>query len=167
MIKTKEESPVEYQTKNNFERYQEIKLTMEYNQKIDVKIHESKDAHAYFRKIWNSDIGIRERMYVVYLNQQNIPIGWYELSAGGIASTVVDRRLLLTPIYAEGAVLNAVAIFIAHNHPSGNLNPSKADIDITNKIKEMCKLHDVAILDHLILIPDEAHYYSMADEQLI
>jgi DNA repair protein RadC len=60
----------------------------------------------------------------------------------------------------------ATGIILAHNHPSGNLQPSSQDKDITKKIQEACKLLDITLLDHLIVVPEDA-YFSFADEGLL
>jgi DNA repair protein RadC len=84
------------------------------------------------------------------------------ISKGGINSTVTDVRIILQ--YAIKA--NASGIVICHNHPSGNLQPSESDIEITRKIKESGNVMDVQLLDHLIMVP-EGKYYSMGDEGII
>ena len=85
----------------------------------------------------------------------------YEVSSGGITGTVADPRLIL----AAAIKSLAVAIVLAHNHPSGNLKPSQADEQLTAKIKEAAKYHDINVLDHIIVTPDA--YYSFADEGLL
>ena len=96
---------------------------------------------------------------VGYLNGANRLLGIYEVSKGGITSTVVDIRLILSVALKSAAT----GIILAHNHPSGNLQPSIQDKDITKKIQEASKLLDLTLFDHLIVISDSA-YYSFADE---
>ena len=81
------------------------------------------------------------------------------LYSRGITGTVADPKLIL------GLALKSAAtgIILAHNHPSGNLQPSIQDKDITKKIQEACKLLDITLLDHLIVVPEDA-YFSFADE---
>lgn len=86
-------------------------------------------------------------------------LGVYPLSTGGITGTMVDIRLILSVALKEAAT----GIILAHNHPSGNLQPSSADRDLTAKIKDACKYFDISLLDHLIIAPDRK-YYSFADE---
>ncbi len=76
---------------------------------------------------------------------------------GGISGTVTDVRIILQ--YALKA--NASGIIICHNHPSGNVEPSEADLKITSKLKEAASIHDITLLDHLIITKDA--YYSLAD----
>ena len=80
-----------------------------------------------------------------------------QISQGGISGTVTDVRIILQ--YALKA--NASGIILCHNHPSGNVEPSEADIKITSKLKEAAMIHDITLLDHLIITKD--NYYSLAD----
>lgn len=86
----------------------------------------------------------------------------YCTRGGGITGTVIDVRIILQ--YALKS--NACSIIVSHNHPSGNLEPSNADIQITKKIKEAAKLMDISLLDHLIITTGDK-YYSMADKGMI
>ena len=84
-----------------------------------------------------------------------------KISQGGISGTVVDTKIIAK--YCVDTLCSAV--ILAHNHPSGNLNPSTQDIKITRKIKEGLELLDVKVLDHVILTSDS--YYSFADENIL
>lgn len=95
---------------------------------------------------------------VVFLNKSNKIIHFEIISRGGITGTIADPRIILKRALEE----NATGIVLCHNHPSGNLNPSKADIEITNKIKEATKFFDIKLMDHVIV--SEEGYYSFADE---
>lgn len=99
-----------------------------------------------------------EEFWVLFLNNSNKVLSKYQLSKGGLTATLVDTRLLLK----RGLELLAVAIVICHNHPSGKLEPSRADIDLTKKIKNACNSVDIKLLDHLIIT--EKTYFSFADE---
>jgi len=83
------------------------------------------------------------------------------ISKGGISGTVTDVRIVLQAAIKS----NASGFIIAHNHPSGNLNPSESDTRITQKIKEAGNVMDIQLLDHLIITPGE-DYYSFADNEL-
>ena len=89
-------------------------------------------------------------------------IGVYELSRGGITGTLADPRLVLSVALKT----SATAIVLAHNHPSGNLLASKADEEITRKIKKACEYLDIKVLDHLKLVP-EGKYLSFTEEGLL
>ena len=80
---------------------------------------------------------------------------------GGITGTVADPRLIL----AAAIKSLSVGLVLCHNHPSGNLRPSRADEELTLKIKEAAKYHDIKVLDHIILSSEG--YFSFADEGLL
>jgi len=121
-----------------------------------IKIKSSKDIY----QLLLADLSdlISEEFWVIYLNNSNKIIGKEKLSAGGITGTVVDVRLL----FKSAIDRLATSIILAHNHPSGTLRPSQADIRLTNKVKEAGKILDVQLLDHLIIA--DTGYYSFADE---
>lgn len=83
------------------------------------------------------------------------------LGSGGINGTIMDTRR----IFQAALKANASGIIIAHNHPSGQLTASDADITITRKIKEAGKFLDIPLLDHMIFTSEK--YYSLADEGLL
>lgn len=89
-------------------------------------------------------------------------MGVYEASKGGITGTVVDVRLILSVALKSAAT----GIILAHNHPSGNLQPSENDKSITRKIEQACSLLDIKLLDHLIICPEKS-FLSFADEGLL
>ena len=107
-------------------------------------------------------ISLHERFVAMYLNRSNRVLGVYELSKGGITGTVVDLRLLLS----VALKVAATGIILCHNHPSGNLQPSNNDRDITIKIREACNLFDIKLLDHLIISANRK-YCSMAEEGVL
>jgi DNA repair protein RadC len=102
-----------------------------------------------------------EEFWVAYLNHQNKVITRHCLSKGGISSTTVDLRLLLKKALEVGAT----GLLLAHNHPTGNLQPSKADIALTEKINKAAKVIDIQLLDHLIVY--KKSYFSFADENIL
>lgn len=99
-----------------------------------------------------------EEFWVIFLDNSNKIISKAQLSKGGITGTVVDIRLILNLALEK----RATGLILCHNHPSGNLNPSDADKQITNKIKIGGEIVDVKILDHIIIT--ETKYYSFVDE---
>ena len=126
-------------------------------------IKSSADAYYHLLKFFpEKTISLQESFVVLYTNRANRIIGIYELSKGGITGTVADPRLVLSVALKSAAT----GIILAHNHPSGNLQPSIQDKDITKKIQEACKLLDITLLDHLIVVPEDA-YFSFADEGLL
>lgn len=102
-----------------------------------------------------------EEFWIVYLNNSNKVIQKQQLSKGGITGTLVDVRLVLK----QALELNATALILAHNHPSGTLKPSEADKQITQKLKVAAESMDIKVLDHLIIT--EKAYFSFADEALL
>lgn len=103
----------------------------------------------------------REVFAVLFLNRAN-KINHFEIvSEGGITGTVADPRIILRKALEE----DAVNIILCHNHPSGSLKPSKADEQLTAKIKEAASYLDIKVLDHIIV--SEEGYYSFADEGLL
>lgn len=102
-----------------------------------------------------------EEFWVLYLNNSNKVKYKAPLSKGGITGTVVDIRLLFQTALEQ----KAVGIILTHNHPSGKVKPSDADIQITKKIKEAGRIMDIQLLDHLIIT--EYSYYSFADESIL
>ena len=123
----------------------------------------SKDAFEIFMESWDLDtIEHTEDFKLMLLNRANKVLGITTLSKGGTTGTVVDVKLLMQ--YSIKS--NANAIIMCHNHPSGNLKPSEADMTITRKVKDSAKLMDIQLLDHLIIIPERL-YYSMGDEGIL
>ncbi|MCF8714029.1 DNA repair protein RadC [Joostella atrarenae] len=102
-----------------------------------------------------------EEFWILYVNNSNSVIKTLQLSKGGITGTLVDVRLALK----QALELNATAMILAHNHPSGGLKPSNADKEITNKIKNAGAGMDIKLLDHLIVT--EKSYFSFADEGIL
>lgn len=122
-----------------------------------VKITKSEDASNYIKQFYSDDIEIFESMFLLLLNQANNTIGYAKISQGGITGTVVDVKIILK--YAIDSL--ASGVILAHNHPSGTLKPSKADLDVTDKVKKALNMVDCRLLDHVIVTKDS--FYSFAD----
>jgi len=99
-----------------------------------------------------------EEFWVIFLNKGNVVLKTDRMSFGGVSGTVADPKLIFKRALEEVAS----AVILAHNHPSGNLRPSAADEQITQKMKEGGKLLDISVLDHIICTNES--YYSFADE---
>lgn len=143
----------------------EISLKYQGNSKIAEapKISSSECAAELLLKAWNKDqIELQECFKIMLLNNANRVKGIYEVSSGGITGTLVDLRIIFAVILKS----LTTAVILAHNHPSGNLKPSQADKQLTEKIKKAGELLDIKILDHLIVSPDGS-YFSFADEGLL
>lgn len=104
---------------------------------------------------------VTEEFWIVYLNNSNKVLYKSQLSSGGLTGTVVDVRL----VFKKAVELNATAIILCHNHPSGNIKPSDTDIQLTKKMKLGGETLDIKVLDHLIIT--ERAYFSFADEGLM
>lgn len=103
----------------------------------------------------------QEFFYVLFLNRANRITGYYVASMGGITGTVADPRLIVK----AAALADCVAVILSHNHPSGNTRPSRADEQLTAKIKNAFSYFDITVLDHVICGDDQ--YFSFADEGLL
>lgn len=147
-------------------QYQVAEIQLIYKSKVKPserpKISTSRDARDVFMGMWdNTKLELMEQFKVMLTNRANKVLGIFELSTGGVSGTVVDPKL----IFAAAIKGIASGLILCHNHPSGNLQPSQADIDLTRKIKEAGKLLEIQLLDHIILTSEE--YYSFADEGLL
>lgn len=143
----------------------EIKIS--YKDKIrtstSTAIKSSADAGKLLFDNWDKNtIGLQETFKVLLLNNSNKVKGIYQLSTGGLTGTLVDIRILFAVILKS----LSVGIILAHNHPSGKLKASNADIQLTEKIKKAAVYFDVKVLDHLILIPN-GEFYSFSDNGII
>lgn len=122
-------------------------------------ITSSKDVAVYLQtlvKDFNHEV-----FAVLFLNRANKVNHFEIISKGGITGTVADPRIILKKALEE----EAVSIILCHNHPSGSLKPSRADEELTQKIKEASRYFDIKVLDHII-VSDEG-YFSFADEGLL
>src|SRR3954451_11636093 len=127
------------------------------------QICSSKDAYNVLLQLWDDNkIEFVEQFKVLFLNRANKVLGAFEVSTGGISGTVADPRV----IFAAALRANCSGgILAAHNHPSGNLKPSRQDEELTQKIKQAGQLLDIKLLDHIIV--SNEGYFSFADEGLL
>ena len=139
-----------------------------YKRKMTCKVSErpliktSSDCYDVFKHYWDEGkIDLLEEFKVIFLNRANRVLQLYNVSSGGITGTVADPRLIL----AAALRLGACSMVLAHNHPSGSMKPSKADEDLTQKIKYAAQLHDIKVLDHVIISSEG--FFSFADEGLL
>lgn len=141
----------------------QIEITIKYkgSKKTELtRINSSEDIYSILKEMFNAEIiDWQEQVILICLNQYNKVIGYYKVSVGGVQGTVCDPKIIFT------VALNCAgttSIILSHNHPSGNLNPSNADIEMTKKIKAGGLLLDIQLLDHIIYT--EEGFYSMRDE---
>ncbi|TAH03547.1 MAG: DNA repair protein RadC [Sphingobacteriales bacterium] len=104
---------------------------------------------------------LHEEFWILLLNRSNFVLSKHKVSSGGTAGTVVDAQI----IFKIAIQNNASSLILAHNHPSGSLKPSQADIKLTKKMVEAGKMLDIQVLDHLIFA--EKHYFSFADNSML
>lgn len=128
----------------------------ESGKKKEEKITSSSDAYQHFKPKL-SDLP-HEEFWVMMLNRANKVIGSYLISRGGVSGTVADIRI----IFKMAIEQLASAMILGHNHPSGNLKPSQADISLTKKLVETGNIMEINVLDHLIIGDDD--FYSFADQ---
>ncbi len=151
---------------NQIALFQVAEITVSYQPKFKASerptVSSSKDVYNFFFQNWdNTRIEMIEQFKIMLLNRANKILGIFTVSTGGVAGTVADPKV----IFATALKGNASSIILAHNHPSGNLKPSEADRQLTNKLSQAGKLLDISVLDHLIITAEE--YLSFADEGLI
>ena len=113
----------------------------------NIKIKCSQDAAKCFREIYPVEVNIREAFLVIYLNNENVSVGYSIISIGGLTATLVDIRILLRDALLTGST----SIILCHNHPSGSTEPSEDDIKITRRLVEAGELLGIEVLDHIIV----------------
>ena len=102
-----------------------------------------------------------EQFWLVLLNRANYIVQKIQISTGGISGTVADPKV----IFKYGLDNHASSIILVHNHPSGNLKPSEADIKLTTKLKGAGKLLEMPVIDHLIFT--DQGFFSFADQNYL
>ena len=125
------------------------------------KIGSSSCAYEIAKEVAKDHIEHYECFYIMMLNNSNQVLGISKLSQGGITGTLVDFRIMFQNLIKA----NATAFIMFHNHPSGTLEPSTADKNLTKKGKEAAQLLDIKLLDHLVITTES--YFSFADEGLM
>lgn len=140
----------------------EVKLSYKPKFKNQQKVTYSEDAYRYMLSTYKKEtICYKEYFKVLFLNQANQILGYTLISEGGITETCADVRLIM-----QAALLtNSIALILAHNHPSGNLKPSRQDMEITKQVRDAALLMRIKVLDHIILT--DTKYYSFADEGML
>lgn len=123
------------------------------------KIQSSKDGHELLKGDL-MDLN-HEEFWLILLKRNNVVIRKEMISKGGMSGTVVDAKIIFKRALEE----SASGVILAHNHPSGNLKPSQADINLTKKLKEAGRALDINVLDHLIITNES--FYSFADENIL
>lgn len=139
----------------------EVKLTYKRKHPNETRVFNAEETVKFARKLFGDAIEHRECFFAIGLNRANEIIAWMKVSEGGQSSTVVDHKMVL-----QFALLtNSAALIVAHNHPSGQTQPSEPDKRLTRSLSELCKHMDLTLLDHVILT--EKSHFSFADHGLI
>jgi len=126
------------------------------------KVTSSQDTYALLFGMWEQNkLELVEQCNLLLLDRSHACLGLVRLSTGGMNGCIVDPKIA----FATALKTRASSIILAHNHPSGNLQPSRADRDLTDKIYAGGRLLDIMLLDHLIVTREG--YLSFADEGLM
>ena len=138
----------------------EIGISYSRTKSLDkIFIKNSLDAYNYISKSWSKEtIELFEEFKIVLLNHASEVLGIYSVSKGTVSSALVEIKHI---IYVA-LKTNSSSIILAHNHPSGNLKPSSADLKLTERINDACKIMDLHLTDHIIL--GRKSYCSFKDE---
>lgn len=151
---------------NQISLFQVSEINVTYKPKFKASqrpaISTSKDCYNILLQNWDmSKIDLLEQFKILLLNRANKVLGIYEVSSGGMTGTVADPKL----IFSTALKSCANSIILSHNHPSGNLRPSQADISLTQKLRTAGSFLDIDVLDHIILTSEG--YISFVEEGLM
>ncbi len=152
--------------KNVEDQFQVAEITVSYLPKLKAsqrpKVSTCQEVYECFLQTWDEHrIEMVEQFKVMLLNRAGRVLGIFEVSTGGSAGTIADPKI----IFSTALKGNASSIILAHNHPSGSLKPSHADLQLTSKLVQAGKLLDIVVLDHLIITSEG--YISFANESMM
>lgn len=142
----------------------EVKVSYECDLDYNVlpQITSPDEAYQQLKQIWDmGTLNYREEFVILLLNNTKKCIGWSKISIGGATAAIVDPA----KIYQVALITNAHSILLAHNHPSGNMKASSADINLTKRLKEVGKIHGISVEDHLIIT--STGYLSLRSQGLM
>lgn len=122
-----------------------------------LKIYDASTAYNVFMTVWDMNkIDLVEQCYLMLLDRNKACMGISNISTGGVTSCIVDPKI----VFGIALKTRATEIILAHNHPSGNLEPSQADRRLTHQLQEGGKLLDISVLDHLIVTPNDFNSFA-------
>ncbi|WP_316827830.1 JAB domain-containing protein [Pedobacter miscanthi] len=140
----------------------QVSYKSDYNISERPKITSSNQTFQLLKSKWDMGrIAFLEEFKIILLNRSNHVLGIVDISMGGVSGTYVDPKV----VFAVALKGNASGIILTHNHPSGSIRPSEADIKLTTRLAECGKLLDINVWDHIIL--SENSYYSFADDGMM
>ena len=145
-----------------FKKY-DVRLVQEHSglYDLDKKIESSTQAADICRQLYDIHELSYEKMIMLTLNTRHQVVGCFEVSRGTVDESMIYPREIAT----RALLTNAKAVILAHNHPSGSTNPSKADINVTRKVEDVLNMLGINLLDHIIVAHDKT--YSMAEHNQI
>jgi len=138
----------------------ELKISFFRHTETRIKLSSAEAVANYARSIIYPEGTIQyvEQFYVLLLDRQNQLYAFKQISSGGVSATYTDPKL----IFQTALLCHATQIILVHNHPSGNIQPSQKDLNMTKRLKEVGDLLELPVLDHVILT--EESFYSFADQ---
>lgn len=139
----------------------ELKATYKRTELPTVTVRSSKDAAEFIRPYFEECMDDHEEVKIIHLSRANTIVNVDHHASGNESGCTVSIKMILQ----KAILIKTEALIFVHNHPSGSLKASTADIQLTNRLKEACKLLDLSLLDSLILTRET--YYSLADNGLI
>lgn len=139
----------------------ELALTYNRTEPDGPKVTRSTDLVKFLRPLYDPDLEVRERFFIVGLSRSNKIRSCFELSAGGCADCVVDPKLVFSRLLLD----NCAGFICSHNHPSGTTSPSMSDKNLTQTLQLAGTTLDIKLLDHIIVTADS--YLSFADKSLL
>jgi DNA repair protein RadC len=145
----------------------EITFSVSFDKKVKksqlFKVVSNEDAATVVRSVFNKDtMDWIEEVFIIFVNRRNAMLGFCKISTGGTAGAIVDPKVIFSLALK---VPGTSGIIVAHNHPSGNTQPSREDKDLARKLVEGGKILEIAVIDFMI-ITDES-YYSFRGEGLL
>lgn len=150
-------TPQQVQKNNNLLKSPSLaEISLKYKTVLPVddmpSVTSPQEAVKLLRSIWDEDqIQLKEEFVVLLLNNAKKCLGWSKISSGGATATIVDPAT----IFQLALLANATSVILAHNHPSGTLEASQADKNLTNRIKDSGKMLGIGVEDHIILTAEK------------
>jgi len=139
----------------------EVEIVYKRKNSLKPKFNGSRQACDILKPFYENFLDHRESFKMLLCDRNNRMLGVHHVSEGGLSGTVVDLKIIGQSMLLS----NCSSVILSHNHPSGNLTPSNADKNVTEKIKKLCEILEIKLLDHIIITSES--YFSFADEDLL